>query len=308
MTTIMMVMNMFRRSFLGMMGAAFATALMGCVQEEELAKKPQPTPTPATTPTPEAEVVEKIVEIPEPPWEYRKLDPYEVAELGYQGYCGKTFSGEKLPGAHCCFGAFYAIIKALADEVGSPYKEFMPVTSMATVGKGGIVGWSTVCGALNGAAWATYLVLPEEEADKVINELFAWYQYEELPKYKPPKAMKASLDPMPTSVANSPLCHASVTNWCTASGYRAFSKERSERCARLTADVAGKTVELINAMHDGTFAYVYYDKNTELNTCGSCHSNKGSTLEDTRGKMYCVSCHSDKGATHIESIEVHPKI
>ena len=298
---------MYRRSFLGIMGAAFASALMGCVEEEEIARKPSPTPAPTETPTPE--VVEKEApEMPALPWEYRKLDPQKAADLGYQGYCGKTFDGEKLYGAHCCFGAFYAIIKSLADEVGSPYKEFLPVTAMATVGKGGVVGWATVCGALNGAAWAAYLCLPEEEADKVINELYSWYQYEELPKYRPPKAMKASLDPMPTSVANSPLCHASVTNWCTASGYRAFSKERSERCARLTADVAQKAVELMNAIHDGTFVYVYYEENTKLNTCGSCHSNKGSTIEDTRGKMYCASCHSEKGATRIEDIEIHPKI
>ncbi len=298
---------MYRRSFLGIMGAAFASALMGCAQEEEIARTPRtPTPTPETTPTPE--VREVIAELPEPPWEFKQIDPVKAERLGYEGYCGKTFSGEKLPGAHCCFGAFYAIAKSLADEVGSPYKEFLPVASIATVGKGGVVGWATVCGALNGAAWVTYLCLPEEEADKVINELFAWYQFEELPIYRPPKAMKAELDPMPKSIANSPLCHASVTNWCKVSGYRAFSKERSERCARLTADVARKTAELINAMHEGTFAYVYFDRNTELNTCGSCHSDKGSTIEDTRGKMYCASCHSEKGATHIESIEVHPKI
>ncbi|MBE8539834.1 C_GCAxxG_C_C family protein [Geoglobus acetivorans] len=295
---------MYRRSFLGMMGAAFATALMGCAQEEE---KLATTPQPAGTPTPE--VAEKEApSLPEPPWEYKKLDLDKVADLGYQGYCGKTFDGEELPGAHCCFGSFYAIVKALADEVGSPYEEFLPVASISTVGKGGVVGWGTLCGTLNGAAWAAYLCLPEEEADKVVNELYAWYQVEELPKYKPPKAMKAELDPMPSSVANSPLCHASVTNWCEVSGYKAFSPERSERCARLTADVARKAVELINAMHDGTFAYVYYEMDDDLNTCGSCHSNKGSLIENTRGKMHCSSCHTESGAKNIEDVSGHPKV
>ncbi len=90
------------------------------------------------------------------------------------------------------------------------------------------------------------------------------------------------------------------------SGYRAFSKERSERCGRLTADVAKKTVELLNAIHEGTFVPAHpLDESTKQ--CKECHT-KGSTLEDARGKMACWSCHSDKGATHIEQIKIHPKI
>ncbi len=292
---------MTRRGFLGFAGAVIATALgMACTQEEK----------PIATPTPEVKekvVVKEVVKpLPMPPWPYKKIDPDYAAELGYQGYMGKTFDGEKLPGKACCFGAFYAIVKPLAEEVGSPYTEFLPVASIATVGEGGLVGWASLCGALNGAAWAIWLVAPEEEAKKVIDELYAWYMYEELPKYTPPKAMKAELSPFPTSVANSVLCHASVTNWCEVSGYKAFSKERSERCGRLTADVAKKAVELLNAVHEGTFVPAYpLDDKTK--SCKSCHT-KGSALENTRGKMACWSCHTEEGAMRVEEVKGHPEI
>ncbi len=290
-----------RRGFLGFTGAVIAAALgMACTQEE----KPIATPTPEVV---EKEVVKEVAKpLPEPPWPYKKLDPDKVAELAYQGYMGKTFSGEKLPGKACCFGAFYAIVKTLADEVGSPYTEFLPVASISTVGEGGLVGWASLCGALNGAAWAIWLVTPEEEAKKVIDELYAWYEYAELPNYVPPKAMKADLSPFPKSKANSILCHASVTNWCEVSGYKSFSPERSERCGRLTADVAKKAVELLNAVHEGTFTPAFsLDDRTK--SCRSCHT-KGSPLENTRGKMACYSCHTKDGAIRIEDLESHPKV
>ncbi len=200
---------MTRRGFLGFAGAVIATALgMACTQEQRSVE----TPTPEVV---EKEVVKEVAKpLPPPPWKYEELDPDKVAELAYQGYMGKTLTGEKLPGKACCFGVFYSIVKSLEEKVGSPYREFLPVSTIASFGEGGLVGWASLCGALNGAAWAVWLVLPHEEAKKVIDELYAWYQYEELPKYVPKKAMKAELSPFPTSVANSILCHASVTNWC----------------------------------------------------------------------------------------------
>ena len=270
-----------RRGFLGLTGAIFATALgMGCTGREGVQ-------TSVHTPTPS--VAEKeYVHLPELPWKYEKLDPEHVADLGYEGYME----------AHCMYGVFNAVVTALEEKVGFPYSEFP--THLSVYGKGGVVGWATLCGALNGAAMAAYLVLPEKDADEIINELYSWYQVTELPEYVPEEPKKADLSPFPKSVANSPLCHASVTNWCEASGYRAFSAERSERCGRLTADVAKKLVELLNAKADGTFVAAYpLDERTA--SCRGCHT-KGSPLENTRGKMHCESCHD------VSLIEEHPRV
>ena len=74
-----------------------------------------------------------------------------------------------------------------------------------------------------------YMVLPEKEADAVINDLYSWYQYTKLPNYVPKKLVKADLNPF--SKANSPLFHVSVSNWCKSSGYKAFLVERAEKQA-----------------------------------------------------------------------------
>ncbi len=269
-----------RRGFLEMVGAlAVAAVGLGCSGRNQTAM---------VTPTPKGEMFSSL------PWPYKKLDPDKVADLAYESYMKH----------HCMYGVFNAVVKSLAEKVGYPYTVFP--TELAIYGKGGVVGWATLCGALNGAAMATYLVLPEKEADKVINELYAWYEYSELPNYIPKKPVKADLNPFPKSVANSPLCHVSVSNWCKASGYKAFSAERAERCGRLTADVAKKLTELINSVYDGSFVPKYsLDKRTM--TCRGCHC-KESALQNTRGKMVCWECHTKEGAKHIEDLEGHPKV
>ncbi len=261
-----------RRGFLGLMGLVAATAL-GCS-----APKSETIPTPQT--------------LPDVPWRYEKLDPDYVADLAYESYMHH----------HCMFGVVNSIVRALAERVGYPYDVFP--TKIAVYGKGGVVGWATLCGALNGAAMVCYMVLPEKQADIVINDLYAWYQYTPLPNYVPKNPVKSNLNPFPKSKAESPLCHVSVTKWCKETGYKAFSAERAERCGRLTADVAKKLVEILNAVKEGSYTPQYSLDEVTMK-CRGCHC-KGSTLEDTRGKMACFLCHTDSGAKHIESIEGHP--
>ena len=52
---------------------------------------------------------------------------------------------------------------------------------MLAYGAGGINGWATVCGALNGAAAAFQLLSPKPET--LIDTLFAWYEGESLPNF-----------------------------------------------------------------------------------------------------------------------------
>lgn len=269
-----MIYMITRRGFLGLMGVVAATALgVGC-----------------SSPSKPSTVEHQT--IPDVPWKYEKLDPDYVADLAYDSYMHH----------HCMFGVVNSVVKALAEKVGYPYTVFP--TKMAVYGKGGVVGWATLCGALNGAAMVCYMVLPEKQADVVINDLYSWYQYTPLPEYKPKKPVKSDLSPFPKSKSESPLCHVSVSRWCKESGYKAFSPERAERCGRLTADVAKKLVEILNSVKDGIYQPQYSLDNVTMK-CRGCHC-KGSSLEDSRGKMACYACHTDSGAKHIEDISGHP--
>ncbi len=268
-----------RRGFLGLMGAvAAAAAGLGCTENK---------------PVTHNQTVTQTAKFSQVPWPYVKLDPDSVADIAYEGYMHH----------HCMYGVVNAVVQSLADKIGEPYSSFP--TLITVYGKAGVSGWATLCGALNGAAMVCYMVLPEKEADAVINELFSWYEYTPLPEYVPEHPVKSDLSPFPKSKANSPLCHVSVSNWCKSSGYKAFSREREERCGRLAADVARKLVELLNEMKAGTFVPKYPLDNVTMK-CRACHC-KGSSLQNTRGKMACWECHT-KNITLIDEMEGHPKI
>jgi len=217
--------------------------------------------------------------IPQVPWPYKKLDPERVAERGYAGY----YKGA------CCYGAFDAIVGHLQDQIGFPYT-MMP-TEMMVFGEGGVAGISSLCGALMGASSAIFLVAgglereKREQAFPIIRELFTWYEREGLPNYRP-KDPKYEIKP---SVAQSPLCHVSVSRWCRTTGFKSFSKERSERCGWLTASVAKYTVELLNGHAAAAFKPAHL-LSPQTQSCRGCH-DQGGSLENSRGLMECASCH-----------------
>jgi hypothetical protein len=218
------------------------------------------------------------------PWKYTKLDPETTAHRTYVQY----------KKGHCMYGVFTSVTTQLADKYGEPYRSF-PV-NMMIYGAGGVGGWGSLCGAANGSA-ALFGLFVEEEDDikELVSELFLWYQQTELPQYVPEEP---DLDiEIPRTVSNSVLCHTSCTRWCKVSGYKAYTKEQKERCKRLAADTARKTVEILNAHFASSFAAVTkHDNNSS--SCMSCHT-KGSELQNTRGKMDCNSCHTCLPDTHV---------
>lgn len=225
-------------------------------------------------------------EAQEVPWPYKKLNPEVAAEKAYYAY----YKGA------CCYGVFQSIIGELREEVGAPYS--MIPTSMMIFGEGGIAGTASVCGALNGAAAAIFLITGQMEkkerevAFALTQELFHWYEQVPLPDYRPPKPKYEIV----SSISRSTLCHASVSNWCKAAKLKAFSKERSERCGWLTGSVAKYTVRLLNANAEGDFKAVH-KLSKDVQSCRDCH-DKGSALENTRGMMDCGGCHFKKPAQH----------
>ena len=228
--------------------------------------------------------------IPDLPWPYKKLDPEATAELAYAGY----YKGA------CGYGVFESIVSQLQKEIGFPYT-MMPLT-LFVVGQGGVADVASVCGALNGAAHAIFLITggmdkkPREASYAIIQDVFLWYEQTALPDYRPKQPKYEIIK----SVSGSNLCHVSVSKWCKASKFKSFSKERSDRCAWITAAVAKHTVEVLNKYADGALKMAY-PLSAAAEACRSCH-DKGSKLENTRAVTDCGGCHFTPSMK-----EVHPK-
>lgn len=217
--------------------------------------------------------------LPNPPWGYSKLDPQAAAERAYKGYYE----------AACMYGAFTGIVGELAAKAGPPYSSFPAM--MMKYGEAGVVGWGTLCGALNGAAAAVYLLYAPAAGKPIINELYAWYGVEPLPVYRPRNPKRA--DTIVSSVSDSQLCHISITKWCLKSGFKSESPQRAERCARLAASVAYRAVELLNLQADGKFRPAHATTAAAAR-CLSCHG-KGGMVDNVHisGQTSCTLCHAD---------------
>jgi len=224
-------------------------------------------------------------------WEYFHLDPSATAQLAYDKYSEGS----------CMYATVSSVVLQLAEKFGEPFTSF-PL-HMFKYGHGGIGGYGSVCGTLNGAAALIGLLITDKSVqDKMIADIFQWYESESMPAFKPINAVE-DFTPV-KSVSNSVLCHASNTNWCKASGFSVGSAERKERCRRLTADVAQKVSNSLNEIF--THAYVTNTHSNEAaNTCVACHGNEGK-VKNTSVKMSCTSCHTESAA-HKAFADVHYK-
>ena len=213
-------------------------------------------------------------------WRYVRLTPAAVAAEAYR---------LMLEGG-CMYGLFAAVIKAIAKLQGEPFSSF-PV-HMMTYGAGGVGHWGSLCGTINGGAAIIGLFERDKERrEKLIGQLFSWYEAAELPGYQPPEG--GCSPAIPKSVAGSVLCHVSAGKWCKLAGAEVGGPEMKERCRQLTADVAAKTVELLNAHLQSPCAFA--GPRAEVKSCLSCH---GKELHDTMGKMNCNSCHQQLSKKH----------
>jgi hypothetical protein len=104
--------------------------------------------------------------------------------------------------------------------------------------------------------------------------------------------VKRDVDRVYFVACGSPLCHASVSDWCKVSGKKVGSADRKDRCAKLTGDVAAKAVEMLNALADAKLS-VGWKPTPEYATCMGCHNGPNSMLDNEQGKMNCVPCHGD---------------
>lgn len=216
------------------------------------------------------------------PWKPQKISPDMAAKLGYSGFYNS--------GQGCGYGVFKGLVGQMALKYGKPYDGF-PLQMMA-YGASGVGNWGTLCGSLNGAAAAFGLFYDRNASTELIDALFHWYETAKIPAFEP-SIKKLDFTPQAT-VPHSTLCHVSVSKWCYETGIEMHSPERSERCARVTADVAKKAAELLNARIAGKPIQSKPSKNQA--TCMACH-DKGKDSDIAKGKMDCGTCHDG----HLDS-------
>jgi len=207
-------------------------------------------------------------------WNYARLDQDFAAAEAYRLFAE----------GGCMYGVFGAVVTGLASKLGEPFRSF-PL-HMMRYGKGGVEGWGSLCGTLNGAAAVIGLVEPaKERQSQLVAELFSWYETTALPAYVPDG--QGGSPAVARSVAQSVLCHVSVHRWCEASGCEVESDPMKERCRRLTADVAAKTVELLN--RSLAKATVVTRLAPDVKSCLACHGKDDRA--DAFGMMRCNACH-----------------
>lgn len=219
----------------------------------------QTAPTCATTPG--------TVKHPRGTWGYPSggLDAAACAERAYHGFFQNA----------CCWAVVDGVLGTLQEQLGSPYTN-LDLTAFK-FGGAGVNGWGTICGTALGAALCTNIVAGVQgTSDKgalMSNDLLAYYAATAMPVFVPVTSEYASRGgtissylpggTYPSSIANSPLCHVSTNKWMNAAnldpnkpaGYSIVSStiERKDRCARLAATMAYKTVELLNAWKAGSY-------------------------------------------------------
>lgn len=225
-------------------------------------------------------------------WKYSPLEPAVTAELAYKYYNQGS----------CMYAVVMSIISQLTEKFSEQYASFP--SSMFKYGHGGIGGYGSICGTLNGAAALIGLFISDKNVqDRIILDIFQWYENEELPEFKPANAIVNFIPPV--SKSNSVLCHASNTNWCNKSGFKVDSNERKERCRRLTGDVAKKLAIALNGIFADNYMTNSYG-NAAAGSCVTCHGNEGK-LNNTAVKMNCNPCHSESIGHRIFS-DVHYKL
>jgi len=217
------------------------------------------------------------------PWKYTILDVEKTKNRAYKKY----FVGG------CMYGVFEAIAGQAAESLGKPYTDFP--FAISSYGGGGVAMWGTLCGTCNGAAMAIGLFQQGKIRNQLINQAFTFYEETSLPLYSPenPQKVKKGFQ-MKTSQASSTICHISITRWTETSNFQSFSPERVERCARLVADMAGKTAELLNENQKGQFT-AKHQISAVANDCLECHAqgNQAPNEPEVVSRMKCTTCHED---------------
>jgi hypothetical protein len=179
-------------------------------------------------------------------------------------------------------------------------------TSWYKYGAGGVNSWGTLCGVPNGCI--AVLNLMNLNTATFVDQILLHYCQTEFPcrglrdlMSDPTYGWDTSFGPVPLAddevlaytIANSPLCHASVSKWAYAAGVDMSAPtpyataHKTDRCAKVAAAGAAFTAELLNGViSDLTMPALTAE-------CYSCHQPHPSLGPAQQGKMDCLECHTN---------------
>jgi hypothetical protein len=263
-----------RRDFLAAGAGAMVSGLLASAGGAVSSVAPASSPGAASARSPAGSV-------PALPWSYQKLDVDVVRRRGYESY----FKGS------CCFAAANALLTTLREGSGGPWSTIPP--EMFRYGVSGGLGWGTLCGALN--ACLAVLNLASSRYEELGNELIGWYTITPFPSSH--HEAYAQCKNQLTTVANSPLCHVSVSTWANAAGARINDQEKKDRCGKLTGDTAAMAATLLNQALTDTLVLTYKPAR-EFSHCMDCHQGAKSLRDNQQGKANCVVCHDEHPRRH----------
>lgn len=223
------------------------------------------------------------------PFPYEQLNPDAMGRRAYEVYYA----------SYCAEANWWPIIEALAASsnptVAAPWQTIPK--NIFKYAAGGVDGWGTVCGCLNGAcATIAATGAPATLGDALVQ----WYTEAALPTNFIDRAVRTGWTPtgapvplvnVPTSIAQSPLCHNSLSQWTMVSkGLPSSVATVGDRCGKLSADVCRKMVELLNAYHKDNAHFVpttVLSASTRACKASGCHTGAFA-----QGKQDCDPCHT----------------
>jgi len=234
------------------------------------------------------------------PWSYTPLDAEKVARRAYEVYFA---SG-------CHEATWWPIVEALAasDLPDAATTWGTLPKNIMKYGGGGVAGWGTLCGTLNGSCGVIAAV---GAPGKLSDEAMQYYAETPLPTNGVDRSIRKGdwtpagtnvptagpLVNVPTSTAHSQLCHASLSQWTMTTGSADGTREQKDRCGKACYDMVFKTVTMLNEWKaNGTLPAGTLDP-TFASCVTACH-----TSPIAKGKMACDSCH-DETPTHATAGE-----
>jgi hypothetical protein len=186
-------------------------------------------------------------------------------------------------------------------------------TSWYMYGSAGVGGWGTLCGVPNGSL--AVLNLMNQNTQTLKDQILYYACQTDFPISL--DALYAAyptgwaFQPVPDgevlahTVANSPLCHVSVSKWAYAAGVNMSTPDyygtahKTDRCAKVAAGVASFTAELLN----GVTSSLTTPPMTAY--CMDCHTtgSDAPAYPAQQGKMDCMECHKP-GTFHSKSVVI----
>ena len=215
----------------------------------------------------------------------------------------RAFEMHRYQGFACSESVWWPFVEALSPA--NPGTWGTVPRKMFQYGGQGIKGWGTICGTLNAAAAVIGMAVGNGAHQGTLTDaMFMYYSQTALPTNDAWKSYNKKLglttdwtgptgdnipkENVPTSIADSPLCHSSLIQWTMITGAENGGPLQKDRCAKACFDVTYKLTELLNAywvMATPSPAPAPLDP--AVSACGACH------VTYTPAKMACWSCHDN---------------